>query len=515
MNSAAGGQNASKREAVKDALAAASLALLCLVRIWNAMLASGSRFFTATPRSRIDYAALLINMAVLTAAFWLGARCVRRYRSSWVQNAGWAGMLLCLLPLVDFLRRAAGLSVETVLKAGWILIAAGGLLLYFRRRALPFYYQVLLALSPLTIVALAYAGYGSLFGESPVTRAISQFSPNDSQDASSMRVIWVVFDELDQRVTLEARPAGLDLPQLDEFAKESIRATAAFPPAGQTLLSIPALLSGREVEDVRVRSDDILDVRFAGSAESVQFPPQDSPLPRLVAAGRNVAVMGWYLPYERLFPAGPHCFSRGPGFPDYQGFRGTTVPEAVSHQFRFVAMPNETRLRDRAVFDELHATVLQAAKLPAIDLVFAHYSVPHMPGISDPHLTFWGSMTTTRPNQYFGNLRFVDRAIGDIRQALQESHLDRRTAVLITSDHWWRRSMLYDGRDDHRVPFLVRMPDGKSGTVSRGFDVVNTARLVESILDGKIRSSDDVLTWLRGFTTKQAFSYSASGVRHR
>ena len=58
---------------------------------------------------------------------------------------------------------------------------------------------------------------------------------------SLRRVVWLVFEELDQRIAFEARPPGLGLPELDRLRRESLYADAARPPAGTTEVVVPAL----------------------------------------------------------------------------------------------------------------------------------------------------------------------------------------------------------------------------------------------------------------------------------
>ena len=49
------------------------------------------------------------------------------------------------------------------------------------------------------------------------------------------RVVWIVFDELDYRLSFPDRPSNLAMPHFDQLRAESIFAANAIPPANNTL----------------------------------------------------------------------------------------------------------------------------------------------------------------------------------------------------------------------------------------------------------------------------------------
>src|SRR2546423_46880 len=83
-----------------------------------------------------------------------------------------------------------------------------------------------------TILALTPAlGRFRAVGGGPKWRPVDP-APRAQPARSLRRVVWLMFDELDQRITFEARPPGLELPELDRLRRESLYADAARPPAG-------------------------------------------------------------------------------------------------------------------------------------------------------------------------------------------------------------------------------------------------------------------------------------------
>ena len=57
------------------------------------------------------------------------------------------------------------------------------------------------------------------------------------------RIVWLIFDELDQTLTFAHRPASVRMPEFDRFRQKSFYATDAESPAPWTIRSIPSRLS--------------------------------------------------------------------------------------------------------------------------------------------------------------------------------------------------------------------------------------------------------------------------------
>ncbi|MDQ2777802.1 MAG: hypothetical protein M3Y57_23245, partial [Acidobacteriota bacterium] len=101
---------------------------------------------------------------------------------------------------------------------------------------------------------------------------------------SPVRVIWIVFDELDNRILTNARPAGLQLPEFDRLASEALRGSHVRSPAHDTIEAIPSLLLGKIVADQKTRWAGPL-LRFQGSSNWTDFRSQSSLFTKLRAAG--------------------------------------------------------------------------------------------------------------------------------------------------------------------------------------------------------------------------------------
>src|SRR5207253_2506246 len=81
----------------------------------------------------------------------------------------------------------------------------------------------------------------------------TQFKPGALSQAlprkiGQPRVVWIIFDELEYGQAFDHRSSSVDLPELDRFRQDSISASAAYPPAYSTAISVPALVTGQLLE---------------------------------------------------------------------------------------------------------------------------------------------------------------------------------------------------------------------------------------------------------------------------
>ena len=113
------------------------------------------------------------------------------------------------------------------------------------------------------------------------------------------RIVWLIFDEMDERLTFVDRDPGLRLPELDRFRAASFSADDAR--SGRvTLVSLPSLLAGKQVTSARALAPDDLLVTYSsgGTAHSENEPNLFS---RAREAGFDSALAGSVHPYGRMF----------------------------------------------------------------------------------------------------------------------------------------------------------------------------------------------------------------------
>jgi hypothetical protein len=337
---------------------------------------------------------------------------------------------------------------------------------------------------------------------------------------SSTRVLWVVFDEMDQRLAFECTDSGLYLPEHQRLRRESLSASNAYPPADMTLMSMPALITGRMISQARPVSPSELMITYEGSDHETPLSRESNLFSQALSAGFNSALIGWYHPYCRIIGSSvSEC--------DCGGVGERSLPISILAQFRGVGQslpfasgliaPTEPELREKrrkhwAEYRQVLEGTKKAAANTSLGLVLAHFPIPHMPGIYDRRK---GAFDDDGEWSYVDNLYLADKTLGELRQTMEEAGVWDKTILLVSSDHWWRANIwkakglswqhvwtaeddaTFSGQVDRRVPFLLRLP-GQSDAVAyeSGFNTIVTHDLVLALLKGEVSTTSGVTTWL-------------------
>jgi hypothetical protein len=168
-----------------------------------------------------------------------------------------AFLLALILPLNSFVEDYLGFSISNiVIERKWLLLVAFALAVValvfaykHTRRPAQFAITLLMILSPLFVVNLVSAMW--MRNRHSSAQAFHETRPRErvSTRANTPHIVWIVFDELEQRAAFINRSPEITLPELDRFKSESLSASNAHPPAKYTLSSLPALTIGRRVSD--------------------------------------------------------------------------------------------------------------------------------------------------------------------------------------------------------------------------------------------------------------------------
>jgi len=123
----------------------------------------------------------------------------------------------------------------------------------------------------------------------------------NAESADLQRLMWIIFDELDQRILFDKRPAGYEFPGFDSFREQSIYASRVVPPGGPTLTAMPTYWIGQRVVKNRKTSCNRLDVQIEGSEGFVSVSDFDHVFKGAFVAGASTGIAGFFHPYCRLF----------------------------------------------------------------------------------------------------------------------------------------------------------------------------------------------------------------------
>ncbi len=503
------------RDKIKDALVALSLANLCFGNAWHCLLddaTPGYYFKHAITASHLI--ALTANIALFALLFWCGALLVRRSSDWRVHFVGDIALCATLLVPFEFLRlhmvhRSYLLRLLPLLKHPWmiyiVIAVAFAAVLRWHRLTARLAKIIVAFCFPLAVVTLTKAGLMFLSVErAPLVEALPS-APPMFKPVPPRRVVWIIFDEMDQRVAFRQRPPGLQLPELDRLRRESFAAINAYPPSFCTRISMPALITGRLVDDTRTAGRDELILSLANGQE-IGWSRLPNVFSRARELGFNTALVGWHHPYSRILGAALNYSDWYPN-PSFSRTRAPTFWGSMSLQIRSMFPIFLTDFVDLYRFGLESSRPLVAD--PRYGLVLLHLFPPHAPAIyrrDTGQLTLCGTRQATG---YLDNLALADRTLGELRRAMEASGVWSNTWVLISADHWWREARRLDGKLDHRIPFILK-PVGASASqvYSSPFCTIITHDLLLAILCGDIHDAQELPSWMDQHKTAPPADYT-------
>lgn len=314
------------------------------------------------------------------------------------------------------------------------------------------------------------------------------------------RVLWVIFDEWDKRLSFDARSPELAMPQVDRLRKESLFAENALPPAGMTVMSMPALLAGHRVKSERRVGPDTLLVTY-DNGKTMPFGARPNIFSQVRDSGLNAAVIGWFLPYCRVFdPYVTDCWWQEADF-RWNSY-GTTFLQAVVNQPRSLfetqrfspfgqSLPTLMHVR---TFEETFARSKRVASDNDVQFALFHFDIPHPPFFYNASTK---RMTNDSWSDYTNGLALLDQAVGELREDMERSGAWNNTTLLISTDHFYRGSALVNGKRDQRIPFLLHFPGQSAGaTYTHSFNTVVSHDLILALLHSEVTDAASVQSWL-------------------
>jgi hypothetical protein len=493
----------------RDLAIGLSLATLWFIGVWSDLLAFlyvSDRYPVGALPCWNDYAAVVVNVCVLGLAFTLILQLFRRAPLRVRALGEWVFLVSLIVPL-NAIRNHFNTPVERLFAAmppapariaGVVAIASIALLLVRRRAAVVRVLGAgLLILFPLVLLTFAQAGWAVLRAGSGMRCGSAGAEQPRLAGRPRVRVLWIVYDELEQRAAFDERPRDLALPELDRLRSESLYATRAVPPADRTERSMPSFITGAIVDDAALVKRNELRLTMRGRADPLRWTAQDTVFAKARALGVNSAVAGFFLPYCALIGEAltsctwQPCVTCG----RLVGAFGGTVAESMRNQVSELA-PNYGRRRHLEAYRVLQAAAIDLAGDPTIGLALLHIPVPHDPPIYDRAR---GVMSLSVPpgNGYFDNLALADRSLGELRRAMERSGTWKDTTILLFGDHG--RRTFRDGVSiaDPRVPFIVKLAgQQRSVGYTAPFNVVMVRDLTLELLAGRITTAGQVAAWL-------------------
>jgi hypothetical protein len=512
----------------RDAVVCLSLVNLCFIPVWGQVLSlSKPGEWLKTIPAPADIAAAMTAVLLLAALLYGAVRLARRQLGDrGLRVARFAWFALAAIPLNGQRENVKPLlaHLKSVLR-GWmgprtalflVALACAAMLWLvwkYQGRIAAAASAILVVLSPFCLMTFGQAVWamvtysGQPYRDGPLAPRLATAPP-------PVRVVWIVFDEWDYRLTFVDRPASLAMPEIDRLRGESLFATAARSPAMTTQQSLPSLISGRRVASTGNDYGFRLLVTPMDHPEAKAVPWEEIPSIFSVVrrAGFNAGLVGWYLPYCRtmngvlsecawcVYPT--QSTSAGDSFLAGllgSGFWGEAGGYAVGLLETGVLSPfgRSSTVRQKArQYLDLLAESKKNVTDSTLGLVFLHIPVPHAP---HPYDRFTGRLdAANRPvSGYIDSLALLDRMMGELRAAMESRGTWDHTVLLMSADHPDRASAQLDGKSDWRVPFLLRFPGRPAaGAVTPEFSTILSANLVYAILRGSVSTAAQASEWI-------------------
>ena len=503
---------------LKEILIALSLANLCMVEQWSKILYNNPYFMKYDPSKGLI--ALLFCVLFLGAVFYLFACAEQRIHYKPIVVLARCTMLVPLLYAFNYVRKNYAVGVSNIFsffseKIGHqptvIMLAVAAVILTFFivKYSRQLSYTVKLAafiLSPFLVVTFTGAIWTVITSDAGQYDDKPLAVVSKVPKKSDIRVVWIIFDELDQETAFDRRSKGLQLPEFDRLRSKSFTATHALPPSSNTSISIPALLSGNLLKSVDFKGYNKLLLHYKNGGEAVFLGAAPSVFSEAQSQGFNTASVGWGHPLCRIFNSNLNACEWLPveyisGEPDVDLFH------EISNQYRDALNFNGfTSIVTNSIAMEHHVDLLtklvETSKKFIVnkDLGFMmlHLPTPHKPFCYDAKNNSFVTSNIT-VNGYSNNLVLADKILGEFRVLLKNAKLTDSTVMIVSSDHWLRGKPKMEGVMDYRVPFIVNMPGNESGfTYEEKFNTVLTRQLVGELLAGNIKDYSSLAQWISG-----------------
>lgn len=509
---------------VKEIIIALSLANLCFFEKWAVLLKSSNYHFLGSILLQNKYLIPPLLPLILTvlffAAVFFGSLALARYsRRAWVMKFARLAFLGIFIVFLNRIRVASTqLSVNDLIaqygRLFFVIVLVGGVsaafLIYrWKIQIIRITTGIVLILSPFILVTFSQAAWLLVKEEIIIPQKIlAKPVPVYIEEAPKVRVLWLIFDEMDQRIAFTGRPSGLELPELDRLRDQSLYATDAYAPAFDTAPSMSSYLTGQQIKGIEpVDSSELLITLRTG--ETVRLSDQPSIFSQALDAGYNTAVAGCgYHPYCRLFGDSIITCSRHLPRENLEEYSYGEMIKSIAEQVYYLQpwwkyLPES--LKELFVFEDsfgiatFQRTLENAkefAQDPALGLIFVHFPVPHSPCIYS-RLESDFVVGGKQPGCYLDNLAAADIALGELRSAMESAGVWENTVVILSSDHYWRMSNEFDGKVNLRIPFLLKLPNQKEKVVYKNsFNTILTHDLVLALLSGTILNSQSIMNWL-------------------
>ncbi len=292
----------------------------------------------------------------------------------------------------------------------------------------------------------------------------------NSNKESTKNVYIFIFDEWSYQRSFKKRKLTAELVNLKRFQDKAFVFHKAFSPAPNTFSSMPSFLFQNNM-------------RFTAKGGKMGFRSRgyhpinqaESIFHHARELGFCTCIIGSYVPYGGLLSDGVDFAKSLPVFKRLgDSFFGVSKYHLVTASLMlpdpFIVLGrrkitnyffNRFQFNRNNATHEMFKTIVQNQSRPTFAIF--HYMIPHFPYIynQNGHKKFF-AIYKWNPSNYYGNLAYLDKKIGEIVSVLKEAGNFGNSLIIMTSDHSWRKDPGYGEKrlklKKHHVPLFIKFP---------------------------------------------------------
>ncbi len=398
---------------------------------------------------------------------------------------------------------------------GVALVIVGGIV-FLRGATLRVIRAAILCGAPIGVImaANAFAAYaksapadGGLFA---VDRSLAPVQ--GGANTKKTRVVLILFDMWDQRLTFEDRLPDLEMPEVDRFRAGAFYASKAERAGAGTLFAIPGILTGRKVMYAWQSERDDLQLVFAEQTYGQPWSKHPGVFADARQNGYTTAVVATaYHPFCRLFRRYiSYCWIDDTHFDYSYKTVVTQMGYVIAEVVRMLPFVRDLFFEPRMRFSEewglhLYLSFRERAEAlaadPRFDFLFVHWYVPHPPYVYDYKTNALVYDASFSDDYYWGNLEALDIAVGGVRRAMESAGVWDDSYIILTSDHGFTLGswpeVVPPEKMDPRVPLLVKFPGQRQTYVyDERFLMVSLRAVLQGMFSGKLTRPEQMKDYL-------------------
>lgn len=490
-----------------------SLANLLAIQLWIELISGGHRSQIDGP----EYLGTLCAVLLGAMAIWASSLCDFLIPKAWRPRVSAAFLLACVGLLAWAVTKPFALSWWPYIlgfSRGWSVVAALFALLAFAAPAIwraeltiAATTSLLLVLSPFIAVTFGQIAWQAYrLSQSPASAApLVVLAPQLAANDAHIRTVALIFDEFDYEIAFGDPTTAKTLQRFTSLRKEpgTLFATNAYPPMHSTMMSLPAMLTGRLVREssfLKEPQGDILLTYADGTQQPLSEAPtlfsdlrahgkrslrmNEAVLSQMRVAGSGDADIVIRAAGQRSGGVGYHVRQKLAEWLSILPFYRSRLWDM--HVLQWLGLPHPWERKD-AIIDQM-ATL---AATTDSDLLFLHILLPHKPVVFDRSRNGLGPLAGSA---YRDNLLATDQALGRIVDAIRGAGRWSTTNLVVTTDHFYRNKRSEFALGDHRIPYIAHLAQDESAPVSIDipFNTVAFRAMLESIVQGKVTNTAEL-----------------------